>query len=122
MEEKRRGNPFDVVGELLEKYPLDSNGMGIPFTGGAVGYFSYDLCHFIERLPARAVDDLNLPECYLGFYDAVVAFDHQENKTYLISTGFPELDEAAKEKGGGKAGRAKESHRFCPASPRDKRN
>jgi para-aminobenzoate synthetase component 1 len=57
-----------------------------------VGYFSYDLCHFIERLPHKAIDDLNLPECYLGFYDAIVAFDHLENKTYLVSTGFPEAE------------------------------
>jgi len=93
VEEKRRGNPFDEVGELLKKYTLESNEAGIPFTGGAVGYFSYDLCHFIERLPTKAIDDLNLPECYLGFYDAIIAFDHQENKTYLVSTGFPELEE-----------------------------
>jgi para-aminobenzoate synthetase component 1 len=89
-EEKGRGNPFDVLGELLGRYTIDSGESPVPFTGGAVGYFSYDLCHFIEKLPARAVDDLNLPECYLGFYDAIVAFDHLVNKTYLISTGFPE--------------------------------
>jgi para-aminobenzoate synthetase component 1 len=65
----------------------------VPFAGGAVGYLSYDLCHFIEKLPHKAVDDLNLPECYLCFYDAVAAFDLQENKTYLVSTGFPELEE-----------------------------
>jgi para-aminobenzoate synthetase component 1 len=93
VEEKRRGNPFDVLGELLEIYKLDTGEYPIPFTGGAVGYFSYDLCHFIERLPKTAVDDLDLPECYLGFYDAVVAFDHLLNKTYLISTGFPETEE-----------------------------
>ena len=93
VEEIRRGNPFDVVGELLEVYSLDKAPTGIPFIGGAVGYFSYDLCHFIERLPATAVNDLNLPECYLAFYDAIVAFDHLEGKTYLVSTGFPELEE-----------------------------
>ncbi len=91
-EEKKRGNPFDVLGELLEAYKIDSGDSNIPFLGGAVGYFSYDLCHFIERLPDKAVDDLNLPECYLGFYDAIVAFDHLESKTYLISTGFPEAE------------------------------
>jgi len=58
---------FNVLGELLEQYKLGGNKAGIPFTGGAVGYFSYDLGHFIEKLPANAVDDLNLPECYLGF-------------------------------------------------------
>jgi para-aminobenzoate synthetase component 1 len=89
-EERLRGSPFDILGELLEQYKIASGESPVPFTGGAAGYFSYDLCHFIERLPAKAVDDLNLPECYLCFYDAIVAFDHLENKTYLVSTGFPE--------------------------------
>jgi para-aminobenzoate synthetase component 1 len=93
-EEVRRGSPFDILGELLRVYSLDDSGVGVPFTGGVVGYFSYDLAHFIERLPARAVDDLHLPECYLAFYDAAVAFDHLENRVFLISSGFPELDEA----------------------------
>ena len=86
-----QGNPFDVVNDLLKLYSLDAHPAGIPLVGGAVGYFSYDLCHFIERLPATAVDDLNLPECYLAFYDAIVAFDHLEGRAYLVSTGFPDL-------------------------------
>jgi para-aminobenzoate synthetase component 1 len=93
VKESRRGNPFDIVGELLATYSLDECPAEIPFVGGAVGYFSYDLCHFIERLPYTAVDDLNLPECYLAFYDTAIAFDHLARKTYLVSTGFPELGE-----------------------------
>jgi len=88
-----KGNPFDVVNELLELYSLDAHPAGIPLVGGAVGYFSYDLCHFIERLPSTAIDDLNLPECYLAFYDTIVAFDHPAGKAYLVATGFPELEE-----------------------------
>jgi para-aminobenzoate synthetase component 1 len=88
------GNPFDVLGELLEKYALDSFPSPIPFIGGAVGYFSYDLCHFIERLPATAIDDLQLPECYLAFYDTILAFDNLEGRAYIVSAGFPELEEA----------------------------
>ena len=91
--EQRRGNPFDVLGWLLAVYALDCEKPPVPFIGGAVGYFSYDLCHFIEHLPTNATDDLQLPECYLGFYDVVVAYDHLEGKTYIISTGFPELKE-----------------------------
>ncbi len=92
-EEVRRGNPFDILGEFLSVYALDGSQAKVPFAGGAVGYFSYDLCHFIERLPTRAADDLQLPECYFAFYDAVLAFDHLENKVYIVSSGFPELDE-----------------------------
>ena len=97
-EDVKRGNPFDMLGELLEVYSLDGSRAGIPFTGGAVGYFSYDLCHFIERLPSTAVDDLNLPEFYLAFYDAILAFDHLEGKAYLVTTGFPELEEGRRQR------------------------
>jgi len=72
---------------------LDNCATPVPFIGGAVGYLSYDLCHFIERLPDTAVDDLQLPECYFGFYDLVLVFDNLEDKAYIISTGFPELRE-----------------------------
>jgi para-aminobenzoate synthetase component 1 len=97
-EDLSKGNPFDVAGELLETYSIDKGNHDIPFTGGVVGYFSYDLCHFIERLPKTAVDDLQLPECYLAFYDSVVAFDHVTGKTYLCSTGFPEESESQRKK------------------------
>ncbi|UCH51977.1 MAG: aminodeoxychorismate synthase component I [Chloroflexota bacterium] len=92
-QENKEGNPFDFLGNLLETYRLDSPPSPVPFWGGAVGYFSYDLCHFIERLPTTAIDDLKLPESYFGFYDTVIAFDNLENKTYIASTGFPEIDE-----------------------------
>jgi len=87
------GNPFDVLNHLLETYRLDSRSSPVPFIGGAVGYLGYDLCHFTERLPSSAVDDLKLPECYFGFYDLVLAFDNLQGKAYVISTGFPELIE-----------------------------
>jgi para-aminobenzoate synthetase component 1 len=91
--EVRQGNPLDAVGELLEAYKLDHYPAPVPFLGGAVGYFSYDLCRFIEHLPSRAVDDLELPECYFAFYDTIVAFDHLKDKVYLVATGFPEMEE-----------------------------
>jgi len=88
--EKIMGNPFEVLDELLKRYTLEACPITIPFIGGAVGYFSYDLCHFIEHLPSTAIDDLNLPECYLAFYDTIITFDHLEGKTYIVSSGFPE--------------------------------
>ncbi|MBI4285005.1 MAG: anthranilate synthase component I family protein, partial [Chloroflexi bacterium] len=97
-ETRCQGNPFDVLGELLAQYRLELPSAPVPFVGGAVGYLSYDLCHFIEHLPARAADDLRLPECYFGFYDRLVAFDHPEGKAYIISTGFPEQGEDARRK------------------------
>jgi len=93
-EETRRGNPFDTLGELLATYELMQSPSPVPLVGGAVGYLGYDLCHFIERLPSTAIDDLQLPECCLGFYDCILAFDHLEDKVYIASSGFPELEES----------------------------
>ncbi len=87
------GNPFDVLEQYLGIYNLDRSSSPVPFIGGAVGYLSYDLCHFVEKLPETAVDDLKLPECYFGFYDLVLVFDNLQDKAYVISTGFPELRE-----------------------------
>ncbi|MEA1872518.1 MAG: aminodeoxychorismate synthase component I [Chloroflexota bacterium] len=91
--EVQHGNPFDTIGKLLELYKLDYCPAPVPFVGGAVGYFSYDLCHFVEHLPSTAIDDLKLPECYFAFYDAIFAFDHLERRAYLVATGFPEMEE-----------------------------
>lgn len=87
------GNPFDMLGQYLEKYKMETENAPVPFTCGAVGYFSYDLCHFIEKLPKTATDDLKLPESYFGFYDLILAFDNLKEKAYLISTGFPQQKE-----------------------------
>ena len=92
-EELRRGNPFDILGWFLTVFAVDCDNPPVPFIGGAVGYLSYDLCHFIERLPTTAVDDLQFPECYLCFYDVIVACDHLKGKTFVISTGLPEFEE-----------------------------
>jgi para-aminobenzoate synthetase component 1 len=92
-QKREQGNPFDILGRLLETYRIESSQPPVPFCGGAVGYFSYDLCHFIERLPTTATDDLMLPESYFGFYDTILAFDNLKSQAYIISTGFPELNE-----------------------------
>lgn len=84
-----KGNPFDKLKELFSKYQLDYK-TDFPFVGGAVGYFSYDLCHHIEKLPKTAVDDVQIPDCFLGFYDGIIIIDHRKNKVYVVSLGIKE--------------------------------
>jgi para-aminobenzoate synthetase component I len=114
------GNPFDVLGELLREYKLDGNPSGLPFVGGAVGYLAYDLGHFIEKLPSKAVDDLQLPECYLGFYDTVAIFDHLEGRAYIASTGFPETGKNRQAKAQVRLEEIKRSMAQAPSLDEDK--
>ena len=62
--------------------------------GGIVGYFAYELCHHIEKLPRNAVDDLGLPDIAVGFYDALIITDHLLGKTYVVAVLFPGASES----------------------------
>ncbi len=87
--EKQRleGRPFNELKKLVVQYKLPRCGELPPFIGGAVGCLSYDACHFFERLPTQAVDDLQLPESYFVFVDSLIVFDHQQKQLWLISSG-----------------------------------
>lgn len=92
--EKLKGNPFDKIKEILNKYKMDYE-TEIPFVGGAVGYLSYDLCHHIENLPRTAIDDVGVPDMYFGLYDGVVCIDHRggKDKVYVASLGIIDSEE-----------------------------
>jgi para-aminobenzoate synthetase component 1 len=91
------GNPFDILKTLFSKYRLITPPDAPPFLGGAVGYFAYDLKHFVEKLPSCSKDDINIPLCYLAFYDTVIVFDHVKEKVWIASTGLPEESEHFKQ-------------------------
>ncbi|MCL1984765.1 MAG: anthranilate synthase component I [Methanomassiliicoccaceae archaeon] len=56
-----------------------------PFTGGLVGYFSYDHVKYSEpSLVLRAKDNEHFNDLDLMFFDKVVAFDHYRQKIVLI--------------------------------------
>lgn len=85
--ESIKGNPFVRLKELLAMYHVDYK-CELPFIGGAVGYFGYDLCHHIEKLARTAVDDVDIPDLFLGFYDGVIIIDHRSDKVFVASLGI----------------------------------
>ncbi|MGB9919897.1 MAG: aminodeoxychorismate synthase component I [Moorellales bacterium] len=89
-------NPFALLKELLAAHRLPPEPGLPPLWAGAVGYFGYDLCHHLERLPRTAADDLNLPDLWLGFYDRVLVYDHRYQRAALFSTGLPAPDGPAR--------------------------
>jgi para-aminobenzoate synthetase component 1 len=54
------------------------------FTGGFIGYFSYDLKNFIEALPSNAARDIDIPVYYLVYYSKLLAFCHKTGKLFYI--------------------------------------
>jgi len=85
-------DPFSVLKSMLKAYPQQESGR--PFTGGAVGYFGYDLGRYLENMPEIALDAENIPDMCVGIYDWAVIVDHREQQTSLVSFGHDPATEA----------------------------
>jgi len=84
-------DPFPKLREILERYKVSILRNSLPFLGGAVGYFAYDLCFSLEKkLKAKPKPGLGMPDCFLGFYNTVITVDHLKHLLYIFSVGFPE--------------------------------
>jgi para-aminobenzoate synthetase component 1 len=82
-------DPFDVLRRSLSRYRVSTLSGVPPFQGGAAGLFSYELCHWLERLPRSRIDEFQIPDMAIGLYDWVVGWDHRDQRCWLISTGIP---------------------------------
>jgi len=79
----RSGNPrwHEVAGL--------SAGRDLPFLGGAVGYFGYELAGVIEgRLRFENENDLEMPDLALAYVDRVLAYDHEAERLWVVGLGF----------------------------------
>lgn len=85
-QEHSSADPFDLVRRRLG--PLQENFTGLPFCGGALGYWGYDLARRIESIPVRAVNDIAAPDMAIGIYDWAVVVDHHQRRTWLASYGL----------------------------------
>ena len=60
----------------------------LPFCGGAIGAFSYDLARRWENLPVRAARDIAMPEMAVGIYDRALVVDHQRKRAWFVHHGL----------------------------------
>ena len=86
----RAGDPLAAFRDLLTRMAVPRPSGFPPFYGGAVGYFSYDVARWFERLPHPPPDDLGLPDLELAFLDFVAVVDHHQKELWLIFCPFGE--------------------------------
>jgi para-aminobenzoate synthetase component 1 len=82
-------DPFELVKQQLLLID-NSHTTDLPFNGGAIGYFSYDLARRLENLPVLAEDAEGIAEMAVGIYHWAVIVDHQEQQSYLVGQSIDE--------------------------------
>ena len=81
------GDPYALAAAELDGFnpaPLPE----LPFAGGAVGLFAYDLVRAVEPLGPPNPDPLGLPDLALMFTDALVVFDHLQHTVTVLANAY----------------------------------
>jgi anthranilate synthase component 1 len=84
----RNGQPakfIEIVRDTMDRFKSVKIPNLPPFTGGAVGYFGYDMVRTIEEIPQSGNDDLGVDDAVLMFYKTILAFDHLRHQIHIIS-------------------------------------
>lgn len=87
------GDPIEQLRRRLGAVHSESS--DLPFTGGWVGYFGWDLIRLLEHLPNQPDNPFDLPVAMLARYDDVVVFDHAQQRVVLVANAIDGLREEA---------------------------
>jgi anthranilate synthase component 1 len=79
------GDPYAIAAAAVARVEQAPMADAPPFTGGAVGFFGYDLVRTVEPLGAPPPDQLGLPDMALMLSDALIAFDHLKHTVTIIA-------------------------------------
>lgn len=84
-------DPLTLLNEQLARCNLRPQAHPhLPFLGGALGLFGYDLGRRFEVLPSQAAADILLPDMAVGIYDWALIVDHQRQQVSLLSYNDPQ--------------------------------
>ncbi|ATC94312.1 aminodeoxychorismate synthase component I [Pseudoalteromonas tunicata] len=85
-------SPFSALKNLLARFSQAKAPEHLPFTGGLLGYFAYDLGRYLETMPTLCCHDISLPDMAVGLYpDALVYHHGQQCWFYISQPGFDRL-------------------------------
>ena len=80
-------DPFHLLQRQLKSFPIQRT-TSLPFCGGAIGHFGYDLGRRIEKLPNTVIDNEETAHMLVGIYDWAIINDHQKKQSYIASYGL----------------------------------
>ena len=83
-----KSSPYAFLKKLIEdfNFPLPKNLP--PLCSLLVGYFSYDIIRYIEKIPDKCLDDLKIPDIRLMRPKTIIIHDNVLKKIYFIKNCF----------------------------------
>ena len=81
---KLKINPLKYINKLIKDFKIKIPQPLPSMSAMLVGYFSYDIIRYIERIPNNCKDDLKIPDVRLSRPRNLVIYDNLKKKIYYI--------------------------------------
>ena len=79
-----KDSPLTFIRDILKQYRFVKTPKLPRFCGGLVGYLSYDVVKYFERLPSKTKNDLKLPDLTLVLCKSLLIFDHRNHNIKVV--------------------------------------
>ena len=81
---KIKANPLKFINKLIKDFNIKIPSQLPSMASMLVGYFSYDVIRYVEKIPNKCKDDLNIPDVRLSRPKNLVIYDNLKKKIYYI--------------------------------------
>nr|WP_089122872.1 aminodeoxychorismate synthase component 1 [Vibrio algivorus] len=83
--QQSKDDPFTLLAHYQQQLlPAQPSIDDVPFIGGALGYFGYDLGRRIEQIPSLADHDIPTADMAIGLYEWAFIIDHHLKQAYFV--------------------------------------
>ncbi len=85
---KIKTNPLVYINKLIKDFNIKIPSQLPPMSSMLVGYFSYDVIRYLEKIPDRCKDDLEIPDVRLSRPKNLIIYDNLKKKIHYIANVY----------------------------------
>ena len=85
---KIKSDPLKYINKLIKEFKIKIPNQLPAMSSMLVGYFSYDVIRYIEKIPSKCKDDLKIPDVRLARPKNLVIYDNVKKKIFYVENVY----------------------------------
>jgi anthranilate synthase component 1 len=85
---KIKSDPLSYINKLFKEYKIKISNQLPSMASMLVGYFSYDIIRYVEKIPNNCKDDLKIPDVRLSRPKNLIIYDNVKKKIFYIENVY----------------------------------
>ena len=81
-------NPLNYINKLIKNFKIEMPDQLPSMASMLVGYLSYDIIRYIEKIPNKCIDDLKIPDVRISRPKNLIIYDNLKKKIYYIENVY----------------------------------